>query len=343
MKQAAILLVAMFLAPDLARGGPCTGAEAQLQSVSRALDSETLDKAEQNISLLEQAYPGCTEIILERSRLLALQGNAAAADAFTRYLTLEPEDSKGYAYFGRYLLEQQQYLHADANSLAALGKNPRDGTALALRGQILLMKGQVQEGVALLEQAIHVDPDNTEANYQLGALADKAKRRAEAVKRFEKVLSINPNDARAWDYVALNAEMLGEVDRVQEAYKKGESVNRPGRHFDAFLDYNFGRFLMKRNDLPEAKAHLDRAVQNTPNVRAVWYERAKVSLLMKNYRDARDSAERAANLRDSAGVILDLQIYALLAQIYSRLGDVKLANKYEELSRITKVPVKESR
>jgi hypothetical protein len=64
---------------------------------------------------------------------------------------------------------------------------------------------------------------------------------------------------------------------------------------------------------------------------------------MKNYPDARASAERAANLRDSAGVILDLQIYALLAQIYSRLGDVKLANKYEALSRITKVPAKESR
>jgi len=40
-------------------------------------------------------------------------------------------------------------------------------------------------------------------------------------------------------------------------------------------------------------------------------ERAKVNLSMKNYEDARADGERAATLRDTRGVILDLQIYAL--------------------------------
>jgi hypothetical protein len=64
-----------------------------------------------------------------------------------------------------------------------------------------------------------------------------------------------------------------------------------------------------------------------PEVRAVWYERAKVNLLMKNYADARDDAERAATLPDTQGVILDLQVYALLGQIYGRLGNQETSNK----------------
>jgi hypothetical protein len=37
------------------------------------------------------------------------------------------------------------------------------------------------------------------------------------------------------------------------------------------------------------------------------------------------------------------QIYALLEQIYSRLGNKELARKYAALSRVTPVPIKESR
>jgi len=64
---------------------------------------------------------------------------------------------------------------------------------------------------------------------------------------------------------------------------------------------------------------------------------------MKNYEDARADGERAATLRDRGGVILDLQIYALLEQIYGRLGNKELASKYAALSRITPVPIKETR
>ena len=42
-------------------------------------------------------------------------------------------------------------------------------------------------------------------------------------------------------------------------------------------------------------------------------------------------------------VILDLQIYALLGQIYGRLGNNELASKYATLSRVTPVPIKETR
>ena len=342
--KAILLFVAALWAPCLASAGQCTGAEQQLQSISSALAREALDKAEQILDSLEQSYPNCPETLLDRARLLALNGNAMAAeDAFVRYQELAPDASRGYAYLGRFLLEQRQYARADSTSLVALEKNPSEPAALALRGEILVMKGQVKEGKSALQHACQIDPDNVDANFQLGTLYDMENRHADAVKHFERVVAIDASDPRAWDYLALNIEIVGEVDRAGEAYRKAEAVNQRGHHFDAFLDYNYGRFLMKGNQLKEAKEHLDRAVELTPNVRAVWYERAKVNLSMKNYEDARADGERAATLRDTRGVILDLQIYALLEQIYGRLGNKELASKYAALSRVTPVPIKETR
>ncbi len=45
---------------------------------------------------------------------------------------------------------------------------------------------------------------------------------------------------------------------------------------------------------------MDRAVELAPQVRAVWYERAKLNLRMKNYQQARTDAEKAASCADPA-------------------------------------------
>ena len=115
--KAILVLVTALWAPWPTSAGQCAGAEQQLQSVSSTLASEALDKAEQILDSLEQSDPNCPEILLERARLLASKGNATAAeDAFVRYQELAPNASRGYAYFGRFLLEQRQYARADSAS-----------------------------------------------------------------------------------------------------------------------------------------------------------------------------------------------------------------------------------
>jgi hypothetical protein len=81
-------------------------------------------------------------------------------------------------------------------------------------------------------------------------------------------------------------------------------------------------------------------VRLVPDVRATWYERAKVNLRLHNYQQARSDAETAANLTRQTGGIIDLQIYNLLEEVYRRLGETALANKFAELSRDTPPPVR---
>ena len=334
-----ILFVVAGTWPAFAR--PCSGAEEQLVSISAKLTLGDVSGAEGMLGPVVASHPDCPEILLARGRIEAAKGNAStAADFYVQYTDLETQDSRGFAYFGRLFLDQRDYSKADALSAAALEKNPDDPAALALRGQILAMKGQQQEGTKLLEKGCQLDPNDPEAQYQLGKIYDSEKNSVTAVKYFRKATALNPGDARAWDYLGLNLEPLGELEAAEQAYRKALAVDQHGRYYDGFVDYNYGRFLAKGNQLPAAKQHLDRATELAPQVRAVWYERAKLNLRMKNYSQARTDAEKAASIEDPAHVIIDLQLYSLLEQIYARLGETELARKYADLTRETPPPVR---
>ena len=320
--------------------GGCAGAETQLTQISKQLTRDSLDDVKSALQALSITYPDCPEIVLQQARLAEAEGDPnTAAELFYRYTDSDPNDSRGLAYFGRFFLEQRDYMRADALSGAAVERNPNDPAALALRGQILMMNGQSPDAQKLLEKAVQLDPDDPEAQFQLGEIYDKAKSSPNAAKYFRAVVKLNPRDARAWDYLALNLEPLGDVDGADQAYRRGIEVNAQGRYHDSFLDYNYGRFLAKRNDLTASKQHLDRAIELIPQIRAVWYERARLDMRMQNYEQARLDGEKAATCTQTGGII-DLQIYSLLSQVYTRLGDRDLAKKYANLTRETPPPVR---
>jgi len=335
---ACVLFVICGVAPAVAES--CAGAEAQLTQISKQLTLDSLDGVKSALQSLSATHPDCSEIVLQQARLAEAEGDPnTAAELFYRYTDHDPTDARGLAYFGRFFLEQRDYMRADALSAAAVGRNPDDPAALTLRGQILSMKGQSSDAQKLLEKAVQLDPENSEALFQLGTIYDKAKSAPNAVKYFRAVVKLNPRDARAWDYLALNLEPLGALDDADQAYRKGLTANTPGRYHDSFLDYNYGRFLAKRNDLAASKQHLDRAAELIPQIRAVWYERARLDMRMQNYEQARADGEKAAACTQTGGII-ELQIYSLLSQVYTRLGDKVLAKKYSDLTRETSPPVR---
>jgi tetratricopeptide (TPR) repeat protein len=340
MRAVALSLLFLASTAPLAPADGCIGAEGQLAQLSRAVTVSSPDTAGNILRSLRLSHPDCRELLLHEARIAEAKGSITqAAELYYQYTNAAPNDSRGLAYFGRFFLNQHDYMRADALSAAALGKNPSDPAALTLRGQILVMKGQSSEGQALLGKAVALDPDDPEAHFQLGTIYDKAKAAPRAVEHFRKAVGLNPSDAKAWDYLALNLEPVGDLDGADQAYRKGLRVNQPGRFHDAFLDYNYGRFLAKRNDLAASKRHLDRAVESTPQIRAVWYERARLEMRMQAYPQARADAEKAAACSQQRGII-DLQIYSLLSQVYARLGDTALAQKYADLTRKTPPPVR---
>jgi tetratricopeptide (TPR) repeat protein len=337
-------LVALGAVTCTALADSCSGTDAQVIQATRQLARSAVEAAEKIVEQVPQSGSSCPSVQLAKARIAALRGDAEKASAmFARYLEVTPDDPQGYAYFARLLIEQGDYSQADRLSETAIAKGPHDPAALAVRGQMLAMKGDRQKGVELLIEACKLAPDDAEAQFQLGAIYDRAKLRSDAAEHFRKAVALDPANARAWDYLALNLEPLGDIAGTSEAFKKALEVNREGPQFDSFLDYNYGRFLMKHGDLSSSKVHLDRAVKLVPDMRATWYERARLDLRLGDYQQARKDAEMAASLADPSGIIIDLQVYTILEQIYRRLGEKELADKYAELERQTLPPVRGER
>jgi tetratricopeptide (TPR) repeat protein len=325
----------------LAHAGECDAIDIQLQSVAKQLSHADVSGAERALSPLEAAHPECAELVLDRARIQAANGSDEAEETFGHYTGLNPGSAAGWAYFARFLAAQGEFERADSAARIAIGCDASNPVAMAMQGQLLDMKGASKEAIRLLEQAIRLNPDDAEARFQLGAIHDRAKHLMLAARYFAEDVAIAPSDARGWDYLALSLEPLGEVERAQQAYQRGLAENRPGAYFDAFLPYNYGRFLMKRNQLSASKDQLDKAVELTPQARAVWYERARLNLRMNSLQQARADAEKAVGIEEPQVVIADLQLYVLLEQIYTRLGEAALARKYAELSRVTPSPVEQ--
>jgi len=298
-----ILAAALLVAPADAEA--CAGIEPRIQAAAQALADRKLDEAEKILAPLESSHFLCWKVLLN---------------------------------LGRLRLEQGNYPRASTLSELALAWAQDNADALLFRGQMLALQNQITQAQELLTRACKLAPDNAEAHFQLGVLFDRNKRNPQAVEEFEKTVALRPADARAYDYLALNLEPMGEFERAEAAYRKGLAVNQ-GPFADLFLDYNYGRLLMKLNRLAESKKHLDRALELAPGVRAVNYEHARLNMRLENLKGARSDAERAVSISDSTGYVLDLQVYNLLIQIYTRLGEEELVRKYVELSRSAKVPI----
>jgi tetratricopeptide (TPR) repeat protein len=341
MKSVFLWFAILFFGASQAFAGQCDAVAPQLKEISLKLDHGDFAAAARLLAPVANSFPECPLMVLAQARIQAAEEDSNQADGtFARYMTGQPDDASGYAYYARYLLKRRQYQRADMLSSLAIEKGHPVPIALAVGGQILFMKGQTNQGLDMLAEACRLNPEDAESQFEIGSIYDRIKRPADAVEHFSKAVELNPRDARAFDYLALNLEPLGEINRAELAYKKAFGINRRGPFYDGFLDYNYGRFLAKRGDFAASKTHLDRAVELVPDVRATWYERAKLNLRMKNYQQARSDAERAESLSDPAEIIIDLQVYTLLEQIYRHLGETRLADKYAQLSRNTPPPVR---
>jgi len=325
-------------APEGVRKGPCAGANPAAQAAAKALDRCRWSDAERLLQPLIASQPDCGSVVLALARLRAARGEVAEAERlFSRATSIAPDDAVAHAHFAQYWLSRGQPARADYEAALALSLDPRCTEALVARGRLLSGRGRLQEACEALETAVSLDPENAEAHYRLGILSFRGKRPDLSTAYFEKVTAVRPVDALAFDYLALSREALGDAEGAERAWRRALDVNEPP-FFDPLLDLNYGRFLRNEGRLEESQSHLDRAAKLLTAHRGVHYERAKLELARKDYEAARRDGERALSTPDPAGLVLELQVYYLLAAIYGRLGETELARKYAELARTTPIP-----
>lgn len=114
---------------------------------------------------------------------------------------------------------QQQFLAGDLDkALSSVNKslkvNPKVPKSYVLKGRIILEKGDGPAAVECFNQALALDPENCDANYYLGIVAERNREHAEALAHYRKSMEL---DASNPQYVIAAAEMLVQLDQRNEA------------------------------------------------------------------------------------------------------------------------------
>ena len=338
MKHACAIVAVLLAAANLHAGQERCLLSREVSAARAALNANDIQTAVKILSPLESRGSECPELILLLGRVrMTQQLPSWAEQLITQYTKLVPADPEGFRTLAQLMFRQGDLTGAEGALAKAIEIQPNSASTLLLASQIWRAEGKEKEVGYALEKASRLAPERPEVHFELGMFLDSHSRHGDAVRAFRKVIALDTSNSSAWDYLALNLEAIGQPEQAEAAFKKGLAVNQSPRE-DPFLDYNYGRLLMKQNRLTESKTYLDRAVERMPAVRAAHYERAKLLLLMRQYTDARREAEAALNTPDPGQYILDLQVYSLLTAVYQRLGEAQLASKYAQLAREAKVP-----
>ena len=180
-----------------------------------------------------------------------------------------PANARAHCYFGDVLAAKGQFTEALSHYEAAIqlelpattrGDRSIFGDILVNSGNVLRTLGREAEAVKRYEDALRVDPGLAAAHFNLGCVHLQAGRLPEAVTRFEQALKIDPNYEAA--HTSLGSALLLE-GRTAEALIHYEIALQ--LEPSAKAHQNLGIALLYVRQWPEATAHLEQAVRLEPD------------------------------------------------------------------------------
>jgi tetratricopeptide (TPR) repeat protein len=104
-------------------------------------------------------------------------------------------------------------------------KATRVALAHLQRGAQLMKDGHAAAAVAVLEQAVRLDPDNAAAHHELGMARLESGRLPAAIVSFRQAIALKPDFARAYYHLAVVLDRWGEWRPAIDAYQQAAELN----------------------------------------------------------------------------------------------------------------------
>jgi uncharacterized protein (AIM24 family) len=131
------------------------------------------------------------------------------------------EDFLFHLYRGSELLQDDRVHDAKAELEQALLLQPSDPKGQDLLGIVYFRLGLYPRAIAIYERLIQMHPDAIEPRINLALSYIKTGQPAQARAELEKVVEQNPNHSRAWGYLGLAFQRLGDIERATHAFTAG--------------------------------------------------------------------------------------------------------------------------
>jgi uncharacterized protein (AIM24 family) len=131
------------------------------------------------------------------------------------------EDFLFHLYRGSELLQDNRVIDAKAELEQALSLQPSDPKGQDLLGIVYFRLGLYPRAIAIYEQLIRLHPDAIEPRINLALSYLKTGQPAQARFELEKVVEQSPGHSRAWGYLGLAFQRLGDYERASYAFQTG--------------------------------------------------------------------------------------------------------------------------
>lgn len=123
-------------------------------------------------------------------------------------------------------------------------------------------EGRVSLGLASLQEAVQLDPDNATYWNALGVAQLQLRRWPEAQTSFEKAIQLDGNYAEAYHNLGLAQARQGRLDQAVASYRK--ALTHPTYPSPELAYHNMGEAYLRLGKLREAEESLRQAVQLEP-------------------------------------------------------------------------------
>lgn len=200
----------------------------------------------------------------------------------------------------------------------AVHKMPRGRYVKAYYANRQYEFGRMREAIESYEDAIKLGPDDwIEPRLRLGELCIKDEQGAKAVRLFEEVLKIKPNEPRLMEKLGIATAVAGDSKKGFEIFSKGKNIE-----FDT-MDYHpdIRELQDKHGGLTElAITDQKKVVAAKPKDVEERIKLARLLILVSRLDQAQSELEEARKNKES-----DPDIYFVLANVQNRRGDFKEA------------------
>lgn len=180
-----------------------------------------------------------------------------------------------------------------------LKKNPGAWMAHFMVGTTLVDRGQMEEGLDHIRQALAARPEYDLLHLGLGIGLEKARRAEEALAAYRRAVEIEPRSAARARLARLANDLA--VRRIREG-RRGEARELLGMAvaaMPAFADaqFNLGQLLYGDGDVEEAIAHLSAATRADPTHWKAFYLLGNALGRSGRYEEAVEATRSALRMR----------------------------------------------
>ena len=214
---------------------------------------------------VEAASPGTTDALLYGAKALVhLEDFAGAEAALRSYLPLH-RDSSDALYMLGFVLNRENRPSASLaayTQAAAITRPASDDLKIVGLDYVLL--DDYADAIKWLEKAVEFDTKNVDAWYYLGRAYYARFRLGEARQAFQKILVLDPANARAENNLGLILETEGKPVEAIAAYRQSILWQEQTSQISEQPYVNLGNILAEQNRPQEAITPLERAVALAP-------------------------------------------------------------------------------